>query len=104
MQGLGRAFDIQETRIEPAEPFHVPGGSHNDLAPNPPIRSNGNAFRPPTSYCWAAGVSTLKKAPCGSANTADRPTDGMPNGWTGGYPHPGTGCTAVAPSSATASS
>ena len=44
MQGLGQALDVEETRVESAEPFHVPmlGALTSHLNP---IGSNCNMFR-----------------------------------------------------------
>ena len=44
MQGLGRAFDVEETRVESAEPFHVPMVGAM-TSPPIPIGANYNKFR-----------------------------------------------------------
>ena len=44
MQGLGQALDVEETRVESAEPFHVQMLGAMTSHPNP-IGSNCNKFR-----------------------------------------------------------
>src|ERR1700676_3330324 len=107
MQGLARALDVEETRVESAEPFHVPMLGANDHASKPAelqhvpriLTGATSSLRMPasrrlTSYCCAAGVSTLNIAPCGSIRTADRPTVGMSNGSTAICPPPALACAA----------
>jgi len=52
-------------------------------------------------YICCAGFSTLNTAPCGSAKTADRPTDGMSNGPNMTCPPPSAALVAVASASST---
>jgi hypothetical protein len=43
MQRLGRAFDIEETRVKAAEPLHMP--RLGAMTTSKPIAANYNAFR-----------------------------------------------------------
>lgn len=64
----------------------------------------GQAGGPPRDapYCCGAGFNTLKIAPCGSDNTANRPTDGMSAGSAMTWPPAAAALAAVASASSTA--